>query len=383
MDNGGTPAHETGLKAVLRNPWLRFIGLLILIFIGLRVLYVIRGVLIPFCLAVIAAYIFDPVVDWLERRRIGPIAIGRRVSVGLLVTVFAAVIGLALFVAIPNAILAAREWLQSEKFDTVRQILPPEWQKGIETWVKSSPDERWLIVSRLITTLLTREGAPDAVTQSLHTILFSTFSAALWVFQFFLFFVVTVYLLVDIDRARDRVKDALPLRHKDEILRIAGHIDANLKSFFRGQMIVVLVDTVVFTAGLALVGTPFWYVIGIIGGLGAFVPYFALVSGMVPAIVLTFAQHQDVLHPAAAAAVFAVGLTVDSLFTTPHIMGKRVGVHPVIVILAIFVFGTLFGFLGVLFAVPIAAVVKVIAQELFVRYKASELYNGLDRSANR
>jgi len=185
-----------------------------------------------------------------------------------------------------------------------------------------------------------------------------------------------VYLLIDIDRGRERVKDALPLPYKDEILRIVRQIDANLKSFFRGQVVVVLVLSCIFTAGLAIAGTPFWYVVGITGGLGAFVPYFALASGMVPALLLSAAQYQDLRHPVAVACVFAIGFIIDSTLVTPRVIGKSVGLHPVIIILSILVFGTLFGFLGVLFAVPIAAVVKVFAQELFARYRASEFYRG-------
>jgi len=364
------------MKTVWKNPWVRFIGLLILIYLGLRILYVIRGVLIPFSLAMIVAYIFDPVVDWLEARRIGKLKLSRGVAVGVLVAIFAAFVAGFVFIAIPNAVLTAKGWLDRQEFENIKEFLPEDWQLGVEDWLKSTPEQRRSVVSHLAADLLADQGAKDVVGQSLRTIALSTFAAIMWVFQFFLFFVVMIYLLLDIDRFRNRVVDALPLGYKDEILRIGGHIDANLKAFFRGQVVVVAVLSVIFTVGLWAVGCPFWYIVGITGGVGAFVPYFALASGMVPAIILSFAEHQQVWAPLAAAAVFAVGLAIDCVFVTPRIIGKRVGIHPVMVILSILVFGTLFGFLGVLFAVPIAAVVKVLVQELFAKYKASELYTG-------
>lgn len=363
------------MKTVLKNPWVRFIGLLVLIYLGLRVLYVIRGVLIPFSLALIVAYIFDPVVDWLEERRIGKLRLRRAVAVSLLVGVFAALLAAFIFIAIPNAVLTAQGWLEDQTLGKVTQFLPEQWQMGLERWLEG-PQERRAIISRVAAELIGHETAADAVGQSLRTIALSTFAALMWIFQFFLFFVVAIYLLIDIDRLKGRIDDALPLQHKGEIRRIAGRVDVNLKAFFRGQIMVVAVLSCIFTVGLALVGCPLWYVIGIAGGVGAFVPYFCLASGMVPAVVLSAAHHQDLWHPVAVVVVFAIGLAIDNIFVTPRIIGKRVGMHPVVVILSILVFGTLFGFLGVLFAVPIAAVVKVFVQELFVRYKASELYSG-------
>ena len=192
---------------------------------------------------------------------------------------------------------------------------------------------------------------------------------------FFLFFVVTVYLLIDIDRVKKSVSDALPARYKPEILRIAGRVDQDVKAFFRGQVIVVMVLICIYTIGLGLIGCPFWYIIGITAGLGAFVPYFSLASGMVPAMVLSVAEDGNAWRVLIVAGLFAFGMTVDSVFVTPRVIGKRVGMHPVAIILSILVFGTLFGFLGVLFAIPIAAVVKVFVLELFARYKASALYS--------
>ena len=364
------------MKTVLKNPWVRFVGLLILIYLGCRVVYTIRGVLVPFSLALVAAYIFDPIVDWLETKQIRGIRLNRVAAVMILLCVFMIVGALFAFVAVPNAMNSLGEVLSGENLDNVIQFLPENVRKVVEELRAAEPEKRKEIVYGLIGDLLQSKGTASAVGESARAVALSTLSALLWVFNFFLFFVVTVYLLLDIDRVRGRVKDALPLQHKDEILRIGSRLDGNLKAFFRGQCLVVGALSLIFTIGLWLIGCPFWYIVGIAGGIGAFIPYFALASGMVPAMILMFAQYGEPWAPLAAAVVFGIGLAVDNVLITPKIIGKSVGMHPVVIILSILIFGTLLGFLGVIFAVPIAAVVKVLVEELFKRYKHSELYTG-------
>jgi len=375
------------VKAVLGNPWVRFIALLLLIFLALQILQVVSSVLIPFALALIAAYIFSPVVDWLESTQGGsfqlrkkgaaaPGKLGRGVAVGVLVFAFVALIIIFLKIAIPNAIATMNKLLTAENMNQVVQILPKEPRAFVEKLRDAKAEQRTEMIKRLLGDLVESRAAADAIGQGARTVVVSTLTAIVWVFQFFLFFVVTIYLLIDIGRVRKWVDGALPLRYKPEIIRIARRIDLNIKAFFRGQVVVVSVLSIIFTIGLAIVGCPFWYVVGITGGLGAFVPYFWLASGMVPAMVLAAAAYQDWWHPIAAAVVFAIGSAVDNIIVTPKVIGKSVGMHPVIIILSIMVFGSLFGFLGMLFAIPIAAIVKVLFQELFQKYKQSELYTG-------
>jgi len=365
------------MKTVLKNPWVRFVGLLILVYFGFRILHTIRGVLIPFSLALVAAYIFDPVVDWLETKRVRGIKLNRGAAVAVLLCALVLVVGLFAFLAVPNAVNSLGDVLsKSENLDNVVQFLPENVRKVVEELRAAEPEKRRAIINGLLADLFESEGAASAVGESARAVLLSALSTVLWIFNFFLFFVVTIYLLLDIDRVRDRVRDALPLGYKDEILRISSRLDVNLKAFFRGQCVVVMVLSLIFTIGLWIVGCPFWYIIGIAGGIGAFIPYFALASGMVPGMILAAAKYGDFAHPLAVACVFAFGMAVDNIIVTPKIIGKSVGMHPVLIILSILIFGALFGFLGVIFAVPIAAVAKVLAEELFARYKQSELYTG-------
>ena len=364
------------MKTVLKNPWVRFAGLLILLYLGFCIIRTIRGVLIPFSLALVAAYIFDPVVDWLETIEVRGRKLNRVAAVIVLLCVLIGVISLFAAIAVPNAISSMGEVLEGQNLDKIVQFLPDHVRDVVEKLRAADAEKQKEIINGLLGDLFQSERTVSAVGESARAVALSALSALLWVFNFFLFFVVTVYLLLDIDRARDRVKDALPLKYKDEIIRISSRLDGNLKAFFRGHCAVVGVLSLIFTIGLWIIDCPFWYFVGIAGGIGAFIPYFALASGMVPAMILMFAQHGDPSAPLAAAAVFGLGLAIDNIFITPNIIGKSVGMHPVVIILSILIFGTLLGFLGVIFAVPIAAVVKVLAEELFARYKHSELYTG-------
>jgi predicted PurR-regulated permease PerM len=365
------------MKTVLKNRWVRFIGLLLIIALGLRVLFLIRNVLIPFSLALIVAYIFDPVVGWMQHRKVFGLKLNRGLSIGLLLAFFAVFIGLFATYAVSNIVSTTTELFDQEKVQKVIELLPEQQQ-----WIyrdimeEKDPTQRRLKVQRLLAEFFTDEGRTDAVSEGFWAVLAAVFTTVFWVFQFFLFFVVTIYLLLDIDRVRDVVRRTLPLNYKEDIIRIAHLLDVNLKAFFRGQCVVVAVLSVIFSIGLWIVGCPYWYIVGITGGIGAFVPYFWLASGMVPAVILSWAKHGNALYPLLVAAVFGVGLTIDTVLVTPKVIGKRVGIHPVLIILSILIFGTLFGFLGILFAVPIAAVVKVFTQELFARYRASEWYTG-------
>jgi len=352
---------------------------LLLIALGLRVLHQIRNVLIPFSLALIMAYIFDPVIDRMEAQKVFGVRLNRGLCIGLLLALFAVFLGLFATYAVTNIVNTTTELVNQEKVQKVISMLPEAQQQTYQGIVnEADPARRREKVQRLFTEFFAKDGRAEAAGEGFWAVLGALFTTTFWLFQFFLFFVVTVYLLLDIDRVQQVVRDALPLPHKQAIVRIAHKLDVNLKAFFRGQCVVVALLSLFFCLGLWMVGCPYWYILGITGGLGAFVPYFWMASGLVPAVILTWAKHGDAWHPLMAAAVFGLAQVLDSVLITPKVIGPRVGMHPVVIILSILVFGTLFGFLGVLFAVPIAAVVKVLSQELFARYKTSEWYTGPD-----
>jgi predicted PurR-regulated permease PerM len=190
------------------------------------------------------------------------------------------------------------------------------------------------------------------------------------------FGVVMVYLLKDFDIIISKCKELLPVSNKEKISGIISKIDENLKAFFRGQFTVCIILSVIYGIGLTIIGVPMSFLIAIVGGFGTIIPYVGIMLGLIPALLLAFIQFQDVTHLLLVGLVFGVGQLLESTVITPKIVGTKLGLNPVAIILAILICGQLLGFLGLLLAVPIASVVKVLIDEGIIKYKETKLFKG-------
>lgn len=205
--------------------------------------------------------------------------------------------------------------------------------------------------------------------------------------------VVAVYLLVDWDRMIAHVDDMLPRDHAPIIRRLAGEIDAVLASFIRGMGMVCLILGSYYAVALMAVGLNFGLAVGFVAGLVTFIPYLGSLIGGTLAIGLAIFQYwgaievvsgdvvthsTDWVRIAIVAAIFFAGQIVEGNFLTPKLVGNSVGLHPVWLLLSLSVFGALFGFVGMLIAVPVAAALGVLARFAVTQYLESRLYQGLD-----
>ena len=190
------------------------------------------------------------------------------------------------------------------------------------------------------------------------------------------FGVVMVYLLKDFDTTISKCKELLPVSKKEKISGIISKIDENLKAFFRGQMTVCAILSIIYGIGLTIIGVPMSFLLAILGGFGNMIPYVGIGFGLVPAIILAFIQFQDITHVLLVGLVFGIGQFLEGTVITPKIVGTKLGLHPVAIILAILICGQILGFLGLLLAVPIASVVKVLIDEGIVKYKDTKLFKG-------
>lgn len=191
--------------------------------------------------------------------------------------------------------------------------------------------------------------------------------------------VVAFYLLLDWDNMVARIDDLLPRDHAPTIRQIARDIDKTLASFIRGQGTVCLVMGIFYAVGLMLTGLNFGLVVGAIAGLITFIPYIgALIGGALAIGLALFQFWGEWVWIGAVAGVFALGQFLEGNIITPRLVGNSVGLHPVWLIFALSVFGALFGFVGLLVAVPVAAVIGVLIRFVISRYKAGPLYQGLD-----
>jgi predicted PurR-regulated permease PerM len=324
-------------------------------------------------LAFIVAYIFDPVIDFLEKHKI-PRAAGIAGILIILIVLFAA----SLLLIIPTAIDQSVELVRSFQKGF------PELQKSVlDLATKLGGTDLAERMSSVLDSLF--EAVKSHVPQMLEsarsvlsTIVTGTLGAVGWIVNFLLFAVVSVYLLLDFDKITEKMRDLIPLAYKEKTLEIFRKIDANLRAFFRGQIVVCTFLAAFYFIGLSLLGVPYALLIALAGGYGQIVPYLGTALAVLPAAVFALIKFGDWWHPLAALGVIALGQTMEGFVITPRIMSEKVGLHPVVIILAILVFSQLLGFLGVLFAVPIAAILKVLAEEALVRYKTSSLFESSD-----
>jgi predicted PurR-regulated permease PerM len=188
---------------------------------------------------------------------------------------------------------------------------------------------------------------------------------------------VAFYLLLDWDRMVARINAVLPREHALTIRGLAREIDVVLAGFVRGQISVCLILGAFYAIMLTVVGLPFGYLVGAVAGLISFIPYVGSIVGFVLAMGIALFQFWDEkIWILVVAGIFFFGQFVEGNILSPNLIGKSVGLHPVWLILALSVFGTLFGFTGLLVAVPVAATLGVIGRFLMDQYLGSSMYTG-------
>jgi predicted PurR-regulated permease PerM len=186
--------------------------------------------------------------------------------------------------------------------------------------------------------------------------------------------IVAYYLLLDWARLIERTKGLIPPRWRASVQGFLDDTDAVLGQYLRGQLVVMGLLAVLYTVGLALVGLKLALPIGVFTGLAVFVPYLGFGLGMVMGVLAAVLQFQSLVGVALVALVFVVGQVVESMYVTPRLLGERIGLHPIAVIFALMAFGQLFGFVGVLIALPASAVLLVAIRRAKAGYLESALY---------
>lgn len=330
------------------------------------VLHLLSPILMPFLLAAVLAYIGDPLADRLEARGMGRTA--AVVTVFVLLTVFTV---LALLITVPllieqiqlliERIYGGLAWIQETGLPTLRQYLDlPGQSKPMEA-AKDALSEHW-------------ESAGGILFYLWEKVTGSSLALLTWVANATLVPVVTFYLLRDWDVLMAAIRNLLPRSVEAQTVVIARQCDEILGAFARGQLLVMMALALIYTVGLWFVGLDLALVLGLVAGLASIVPYLGVIVGITAAGLAAFFQFDSVWPLVGVAAVFGVGQALESMILTPMLVGEKIGLHPVVVIFAILVGGQLFGFVGILLALPVAAVIKVMINHLHDYYKRSELY---------
>lgn len=340
-------------------------GWLAILIFGIGIVYLARSILVPFLIAFLLAYAFDPVVGFLERRRIR-----RSLATWLVLGALSGALVLFMLVVIPI--------IQEESARALEQI--PGYLDQFRTNVLPYLEQRFGInIPKTYEEILPRlrEEAPN-VFRPATVILLSFFSNTAYLLAAIANLIVIpfafYYFLKDFERLKERVKEYIPPKHRAEVYKWLHELDRSLAGFIRGQLLVIVFLATLYGIGLTLLGVDLAFVLGIIAALGEIVPYVGFIVGLSLSVLVSFLQFQDLLHPFYVVLLFAAIQSVQGLVVAPLVMGQQVGLHPLVVIAAVYIAGDLFGFVGVLLAVPGAAVVVVLLKALAERYRRSALY---------
>jgi predicted PurR-regulated permease PerM len=325
-------------------------------------IWLLAPVLMPFAVAAMLAYLGDPMANRLER-----LGIGRTLAVSIVFVVLILVIVATLLLLVP---LIARQ------IENLVQNFPRyvEWGRDIALpWVQTKLhlDPNAFDTDRLVAEIKENIGSIGTVIGKLSR---SGFGIVMWLTNLVLIPVVWFYLLRDWDRLVEWIDRMLPRSIQPTVAHLARESDAVLGAFVRGQLLVMLTLAIYYGVALTLVGISVGPLIGMVAGLLSFVPYLGFITGFAAAIIASLVIHGDWTHLLMVIGVFVVGQLLEGYVLVPRLVGEKIGLHPVAVIFAVLAGGYLFGFLGVLLALPAASVILVLLRYLAQRYKQSDLY---------
>ena len=339
-----------------------------LLFLGiaLAAVYLLQPILTPFFVGIVLAYLGDPIVDRLEN-----LGVARIGGVVLVFVVFLSILMGGTFVVvpmlfreistlihdIPQNILVLQSTASPYlldlfgvdpfdlNLDSLREQLASNWQKagGIAGKIISEVTASGFVLITIV--------ANVALTP-----------------------VVAFYMLRDWDKVMFSIRDMIPRDLVDDVVALTRECDEVLSAFLRGQMLIMILLGFIYALGLTMVGLKLSFLIGMIAGLASIVPYLGFFVGIIAAIIAAAFQFQDMAHILYVAIVFGVGQMLEGMVLTPLLVGDRIGLHPVAVIFAVLAGGQLFGFIGVLLALPVAAVIMVFVRHLHQSYVQSEYY---------
>lgn len=328
---------------------------------GAFLIYLLAPVLTPFVAAALLAYLGDPLVDRLEKLKLP-----RTVAVGVvfLLTFLALALLIVMILPLVQTQIAAlvgqlpkyAAWIETNVLPRLEGIIGPANDDiGLAAFLKQygSLAGNW---GQQVFSSVSRSGG----------VLLSGLVSLL------LLPVITFYLLRDWDLLVARIGVLIPIGKRQTVFELAKESDRMLGGFLRGQVLVMLGLTLIYTVGLAVLGLDYALAIGVLAGLVSFVPYLGFIVGIGLAGLSALVEGGGWIALVGVVAVFGVGQMIEGMFLTPHLVGNRIGLHPVIVIFAVLAGGQLFGFFGILLALPAASVLSVLARFFHQRYFPQE-----------
>ena len=331
------------------------------------IVYILAPILTPFLVAGVFAYLGDPIVDKLEDLRFT-----RTASVFVVFLIFIILILSFVFIIFPliqnqishllKKIPSIIDWIYIEVSPWLSQNFSLESNAINLDNIKQSLIQHW-----------------ESFGSFFGTFLLKIFSSAqlliIWLSYALLIPIVTFYLLRDWDILIKKISQLIPRKHISVITKLSYECNAVLAEFFRGQLIVISVQSVFYSSALWFIGLEFSLLIGLIAGIVSFIPYLGVLVGIVIASIAAFLQFHEILPVIYVFIVFGAGQILEGMILTPLLIGERIGLHPIAVIFAVMAGAQLLGLFGMIIALPVAAIILVLLKYYHKQYLKSDLYN--------
>ena len=346
--------------------WLTLLGLILSGFL----LYLLSPVLTPFFAAALLAYLGDPITDRLEAKFNPKYA--RSLAVVIVFVALFSILTVVAILVLPTLghqigylmsnMPGYLDYIQNEVLPVVVNFI------GLENATFD-----FNLVKKIFVDNYAQAGG--VLSYMLASVASSSVALLTWMANMVLIPVVTFYLLRDWDILVADIDSLLPRKNQPIIRELARESDDVLAAFLRGQFIVMLALGTVYSIGLWFAGLKLALLIGMLAGLVSFVPYLGFIVGIVSAGIAILLQTHDVMQLIPVVVVFSIGQMLEGMALTPLLVGDKIGLHPVVVIFSVLAGGQLFGFVGILLALPVAAILAVILRHLHGEYKSSSMFN--------
>ncbi|WP_370278808.1 AI-2E family transporter [Pontibacterium sp.] len=328
--------------------------------------YLLAPILTPFLAGALLAYLTDPMADRLEAW-----GCSRTTAVVIVFAFLTVVMTMIFLLFLPN--LGRQIQVLVQQIPQVFHLVEARFLPWLQVNMGIDPNAFDLnMLKQLILKDWQKTG--DIMAQIAAGITRSGLALAGWAANMVLIPVVTFYLLRDWDVMMDKIQRLLPRNVEPRVSLWARECDEVLGAFMKGQLLVMFALGVVYAIGLWIVGLDLALLIGMLAGLASIVPYMGFIIGIAAALIAALIQFNDPTVLLWVALVFGIGQMLEGMLLTPLLVGDKIGLHPVAVIFAIMAGGQLFGFVGVLLALPVAAVIMVLLRHLHEGYKGSSLY---------
>jgi len=320
--------------------------------------YLLAPVLTPFIAAALLAYLGDPLADRLQKFKLPR-------TLAVIAVFLITIVSLALLILLIGPVVKTQIGALFQALPDIARQIEQVWLPTLLGWMKVEPGDDVGIGA-----FLARYG--DMVGSWSGKILLGVGKSggvlAAAVLSFFLIPILTFYMLRDWDSFMAHLGALVPRSQRDTVIQLARETDSVLSAFLRGQVLVMLALAIIYSLGLSIVGLKFAIAIGVVAGLVSFVPYLGFVFGIGLASLTVALEPEPLWHLVGVIATFTIAQIIEGTVLTPKLVGDRIGLHPVIVIFAIVAGGQLFGFFGILLALPAAAVLSVLIRFAYHRY---------------